>query len=484
MKNPILLILVFAFIFPMFLFSQTNIPEGDVSGTWAIGNSPYLIEGEITIPNDSVLIIGPGVIVEFQGHYKFKVNGKILALGEQSDTITFTINDTTGYSNTEIPDGGWNGLRFGESNDADTSFLQYCKFEYGKGVGSGYDAEGGAIRLPYGNHLEIFNCLFHSNFSTYGSAAINSIGSDITIGFCHFFNNNGPATISLIVDGDMTLFNSVIRNNNGIGILQDSNDADIINNVISDNTGGGINYTDPFGGRVINNTICNNTTSSYGGGAGIHIYYCCVGVLFYNNIIYGNTSDEGNQIFIQGSGADTTFLFHFYNNNIEGGSEGFGGEVIGGDYENNIDADPQFSNTGEHPYMLMPNSPCIDIGNPDTNGLNLPFLDLAGNPRIYNNLVDIGAYEYFATNINHQNPNKINIKLFPNPSSGQLWIEKPNSKQDFISVEIFNSFGKKLMEFETSEDIMPVDLSEKPKGVYLIRIKSGSKVFSEKIIVQ
>ncbi len=76
------------------------------------------------------------------------------------------------------------------------------------------------------------------------------------------------------------------------------------------------------------------------------------------------------------------------------------------------------------------------------------------------------------------------FEIFPNPTSGQLWIKNPNSKEDFISVEIFNSFGKKLMEFETSEEITQIDLSEKPKGVYLIRIKSGSKVFSEKIIVQ
>ncbi|RLD50569.1 MAG: hypothetical protein DRJ05_19455, partial [Bacteroidetes bacterium] len=56
------------------------------------------------------------------------------------------------------------------------------------------------------------------------------------------------------------------------------------------------------------------------------------------------------------------------------------------------------------------------------------------------------------------------FELFPNPTSGQVWINNPNNKQDFISIEIFNSFGKKLMEFETSEEITQIDLSEKPKG--------------------
>ncbi len=76
------------------------------------------------------------------------------------------------------------------------------------------------------------------------------------------------------------------------------------------------------------------------------------------------------------------------------------------------------------------------------------------------------------------------VNIYPNPTSGILWINSLNNKQDFISIEIFNSFGENLMEFKTSEDLIPVDLSEKPKGVYLIRIKSDSKVFSEKIIVQ
>ncbi len=80
--------------------------------------------------------------------------------------------------------------------------------------------------------------------------------------------------------------------------------------------------------------------------------------------------------------------------------------------------------------------------------------------------------------------NNLHINMYPNPTSGKFWINNPNNKQDFISVEIFNSFGKKLMVFKTSEDLIPIDLSEKPKGVYLIRIKSGLKIFTEKIIVQ
>ena len=70
-------------------YSQTFIPAGDVYGTWAILNSPYYIQGDITIPNDSTLTIEPGVLVEFQGHYALNVQGRLLAIGTDANKIDF-----------------------------------------------------------------------------------------------------------------------------------------------------------------------------------------------------------------------------------------------------------------------------------------------------------------------------------------------------------------------------------------------------------
>ena len=43
-------------------FSQTFIPPGDVSGTWTYLNSPYYIQGDITIPSDSTLTLSPACL--------------------------------------------------------------------------------------------------------------------------------------------------------------------------------------------------------------------------------------------------------------------------------------------------------------------------------------------------------------------------------------------------------------------------------------
>ncbi len=72
---------------PLALPEPTEIPAGDVSGTWTKAFSPYHINGEITIPNDSTLTIEPGVEVVFTGHYKFNVQGRLLAIGTETDTI-------------------------------------------------------------------------------------------------------------------------------------------------------------------------------------------------------------------------------------------------------------------------------------------------------------------------------------------------------------------------------------------------------------
>ena len=114
-------------------YAQTEIPPGDVSGTWTQANSPYNINGEITIPNDSTLTIEPGVEVIFTGHYKFNVQGRLLAIGTETDTIVFTINDTTGFHDLTIPDGGWGGIRFMDTPSTnDSSKIVYCKLQYGK----------------------------------------------------------------------------------------------------------------------------------------------------------------------------------------------------------------------------------------------------------------------------------------------------------------------------------------------------------------
>ena len=82
-------LLSFVFCLPPKATAQTSIPAGNVYGTWTLAGSPYNVNGHITVPTDSTLTIQAGVNIIFQGHYKFNVQGRVLAIGTVTDTIIF-----------------------------------------------------------------------------------------------------------------------------------------------------------------------------------------------------------------------------------------------------------------------------------------------------------------------------------------------------------------------------------------------------------
>lgn len=144
-----------------------DIAPGDVNGQWTLSNSPYRVLGDITIANDSILIIDPGVVVEFQGHYSLNVQGRLLAVGTQTDTIVFTVNDTTGFSNVDTTLGGWFGIRFTDTPlTNDSSKIKYCKLQYGKAVAPVWHLNaGGALCLLNFGKIVVSNCRFEYNIA-------------------------------------------------------------------------------------------------------------------------------------------------------------------------------------------------------------------------------------------------------------------------------------------------------------------------------
>ncbi|MBN1338158.1 MAG: hypothetical protein JXA03_02480 [Bacteroidales bacterium] len=90
-----------------------------------------------------------------------------------------------------------------------------------------------------------------------------------------------------------------------------------------------------------------------------------------------------------------------------------------------VDLQAHFLNSGDYPYLLTSESPCIDAGKADTKGLSLPLQDIIGNYRIWDGdgtggpIVDMGAYEFgsFPGDINEirQNNLRLNVYVIPNP---------------------------------------------------------------------
>ncbi|NLF62496.1 MAG: hypothetical protein GX574_15255, partial [Lentisphaerae bacterium] len=143
-----------------------------------------------------------------------------------------------------------------------------------------------------------------------------------------------------------------------------------------------------FGGGASDSTLRNCTLASneawqQGGGA----YDCALA----NCIIWGNTAPKGENFYIKGNESD--------------GDDGDGDPEPGDDAglayccatpladgQGNIDLPPRFVDPANGDYRLRAGSPCVNAG--DTTLVSGDGeTDLAGNPRIGNGAVDMGAYE-------------------------------------------------------------------------------------------
>jgi hypothetical protein len=108
----VLMITVVTFSVATSVAASTGVPGGDVSGTWTVSGSPYLINGDATVPAGQTLIIEPGVEVMSQSWHKSAVHGTLQALGTGSEPILFTAADK------------WLGICFIDLSQGRVHFLQ------------------------------------------------------------------------------------------------------------------------------------------------------------------------------------------------------------------------------------------------------------------------------------------------------------------------------------------------------------------------
>jgi hypothetical protein len=108
--------------------------------TWTLANSPYVLDGDVTVAAGATLTVEPGVVVKFNGQFRtLRINGTLSAVGTEASPITFTSyqddaagGDTNGDGNaTSGAPGQWYSILFYSS----TSQLKYATVRDG-GYGS------------------------------------------------------------------------------------------------------------------------------------------------------------------------------------------------------------------------------------------------------------------------------------------------------------------------------------------------------------
>ena len=240
--------------------------------------------------------------------------------------------------------------------------------------GNASNHEGGGIYNGDNGTLSITNSTISGNTSYLGGGIYNGDKGTLSITNSTISGNTAEGEGGGICnDGMLTITNSTISGNItdwGGGIFNVGT-LTITNSTISGNTasyGGGINNDGKL--TITNSTISGNTVSSAGGG----IYRASGTVKLTNTIVSLNYAGHNNDLGGSYSGS----------NNIVGNDPGFVVAPV-------FDESGVLTNSDTLDLSLTAGSAAIDAG---LNAAVETEFDVAGNPRIINGIVDIGAYEY------------------------------------------------------------------------------------------
>jgi len=313
-------------VLPFFLLSQTIVDSLNVYGTWTKAESPYLINSDIAVASYDTLIIEPGVHVIFEDYYLFQIFGHFTAIGDENDSIVFTVSDTTGYStNTHA---GWGGLDFIDN----FSEMQYCVVEYSKAsgifmYGTDFSLTNSSIRYNYYgiaftsatfniNQVNVYNNESNGIHDYFNSNLSGSI-TDFEI-----FNNGGRGIFISPSAKNVNVFNGIIKKNQGGGLYIGYEAYPSIHNIIIEGNGstevdgGGIIAR---GGCFLDNLIIQNNIAKNGGGIASYIYGFEDMYLSNSTIENNVATQDGGGVYDKGDGTSLSNLQILNNHANNGG---------------------------------------------------------------------------------------------------------------------------------------------------------------------
>jgi len=352
-----------------------------VYGSWTIENSPYTVIGRAYIPLGKTLTIEPGVVVKFRTgkflylDYEFLDIGLIyaygstlIAQGTEANPITFTRDGDEGL---------WGVLYFQYNS---SNILKHCNIEYSNAIFT-HDLFYGGASFD-GASAIVENCAFTNCFA----GVVSAYSSSPTIKSSKFFFNFEGGTFCWKSSGTK-IINNEFFGNIGYGIRCYQSSPAITNNTITFDGNRPKQILHNYNFIQQSEMLFKPENRNY-----LYGLYLESGSnpVIQNSIIYGNgVSGQGQNIYLSGSAPVISY-------SLLSDSIFPPGAVNGGN--NIINQDPFFKVPERLDFSLQPGSPCINTANPVTTGLFLPELDLAGNPRIFDNeRIDMGAYELQAT---------------------------------------------------------------------------------------
>jgi hypothetical protein len=290
--------------------------------------------------------------------------------------------------------GGYNNSSYGggATSVSSSPVIANCIFQ-----GNFSSEGGGAINHSTAGILTLDNCIFDGNVgNTYGGGALRLYAGTVNITNCYFKSNQ-----SNTYGGAIFIYNSVVNINNSVfagNVAQSTGSAIRVGDVGTIHLNNSLvvgNFANQTGAvysstasnssahTIRNSTIAHNKQANSGGATNP----CAVALnneaTITNSIIYGNSNS------VQVLSTGITFnhsITQSATNNATGTNILYANPLflLPGDVNN-----APFDTSGLD-YQLNILSQAIDYG---TNATVSGSTDLAGNARIHNGTVDLGAYE-------------------------------------------------------------------------------------------
>ena len=250
------------------------------------------------------------------------------------------------------------------------------------------------------------------------------------------------------------------------GVTNNSTDIDFETCIFRDNFSknlpsilysGSSGYAIYSRGSIINSVLYNNTspnqsaciylgTSTANGGNASGISVDVVNTTFAKNngvngnVIYMLRANGGRMknVIVHDNGSTTPF-------NIAGAGAVVTNSIVEGGQQSGLNVDPLFKDTANNDFSLQPLSPAINAGN-NADFPGTITKDLAGNDRIYDTTIDMGAYEasticVMPTNVQVPSPDILsaNVTWTGNAASLNYDVAYVLSGQPIASATVVNN---------------------------------------------
>ena len=368
-------ILIIVFIAALALTAAADttwVASGNVSGVWTVEGNPYMIlEGDVNIPLTQCLVIEPGVEIQLGDSVQILVEGCLQAVGTVTDSIRFI--------NYQGDNHNWNNIRFYYA--ADSCRMEYCLVEE-----TGFQAfvgidDGGGIWVDH-TDMNFKHCSFRNNFA-------ESTGGGVFIGYsicrfdsCVFFGNwawdgNGGAVYAYFSDRcefyDCEFYFNKSATNGGAICFSYSGTVVIDKCLFIRNFNGPGGYGAAITVGCDSAIITNSTFYFNGNYDSGQLAFNGSHSILYNNIFAKTMTDQAIHFSFPASVSIKYCLFDSNNVNMDGytlpGFERIDFVNTNGDscdYYQNIFMHHEMIEPWNYNYNLMPTSPCIDAGDPNS----------------------------------------------------------------------------------------------------------------------